>query len=128
MQAQHPVGCAARGQDAKPDFFEQANLLETRERIEIAKEYGADLFLSIHVNAGFSRKAAGSSVYCLSFKGASSNTARMLAKKENASDFVGGVSLDQQNNDLNAIACIEAGDLLTGVIYERPIVCATFCN
>ncbi len=75
------------------------------KRVEIAKEYGADLFLSIHVNAGFSTKAAGSSVYCLSFKGASNNVARVAEARENASDSIGGVPLEQQKSNLNVILC-----------------------
>ena len=65
------------------------------KRVEIARQYGADLFISIHADASFNTRAAGSSVYCLSFQGASSNTARMAARKENASDFIGGVPLGQ---------------------------------
>lgn len=75
------------------------------KRIEIAREYGADLFLSVHVNAGFSTKAAGSSVYCLSFKGASNNVARVAEERENASDSIGGVPLEQQKSNLNVILC-----------------------
>ena len=75
------------------------------KRIEIAKEYGADLFISIHVNAGFSTRAAGSSVYCLSFKGASNNVARVAEARENASDSIGGVPLEQQKSNLNVILC-----------------------
>ncbi len=84
----------------KGDYF-----IPLGKRIEIAKEYGADLFLSIHVNAGFSTKAAGSSVYCLSFKGASSNLARLAEARENASDSIGGVPLEQQKSNLNVILC-----------------------
>ena len=84
----------------KGDYF-----IPLGKRIEIAKEYGADLFLSIHVNAGFSTKAAGSSVYCLSFKGASSNLARLAEERENASDSIGGVPLEQQKSNLNVILC-----------------------
>ena len=73
------------------------------KRVEIAKQYGADLFISIHADASFNTRAAGSTVYCLSFKGATSNTARMAAKKENASDFIGGVPLGQPGGDLNNI-------------------------
>ena len=73
------------------------------KRVEIARQYSADLFISIHADASFNTKAAGSSVYCLSFKGASSNTARMTAKKENASDFIGGIPLGQPSGDLNNI-------------------------
>lgn len=82
------------------DYF-----LPLGKRIEIAKEYGADLFLSLHVNAGFSRKAAGSSVYCLSFKGASNNVARIAEERENASDSIGGVPLEQEKSNLNVILC-----------------------
>lgn len=84
----------------KGDYF-----IPLGKRIEIAKEYGADLFLSVHVNAGFSTKAAGSSVYCLSFKGASNNVARVAEKRENASDSIGGVPLEQQKSNLNVILC-----------------------
>ena len=80
------------------DYF-----IPLQKRIDIADQYGADLFISIHADSSFSPKVAGSSVYCLSFKGASSNTARMAASKENASDFIGGVSLDHYNKDLNTI-------------------------
>ena len=73
------------------------------KRVEIARQYSADLFISIHTDASFNTKAAGSSVYCLSFKGASSNTARMVAKKENASDFIGGIPLGRPSGDLNNI-------------------------
>ena len=82
----------------KGDYF-----ISLKKRIEITKQYGADLFISIHADSSFSKKVYGSSVYCLSFKGASSNTAKMVAAKENASDFIGGVPLDHQNHDLNAI-------------------------
>jgi N-acetylmuramoyl-L-alanine amidase len=84
----------------KGDYF-----IPLGKRIEIAREYGADLFLSVHVNAGFSTKAVGSSVYCLSFKGASSNVGRLAEKRENASDSIGGVPLDQQNSNVNVILC-----------------------
>ena len=82
----------------KGDYF-----IPLQKRVMIAKQYGADIFISIHADSSFSTKAYGTSVYCLSFKGASSNTARMAARKENASDFVGGVPLDHNNNSLNKI-------------------------
>ena len=82
----------------KGDYF-----IPLQKRIEIAKQYGADFFISIHADSSFSKKVRGSSVYCLSFKGATSNTARLAAKKENASDCIGGVALDQRNNDLHTI-------------------------
>lgn len=82
----------------KGDYF-----IPLQKRVMLAKQYGADIFISIHADSSFSTKAYGTSVYCLSFKGASSNTARMAARKENASDFVGGVPLDHNNSSLNKI-------------------------
>ena len=61
-----------------------------KKRLSIAREFGADLFLSIHADAARNRKAKGSSVYCLSTGGAGSEAARILARKENMADIVGG--------------------------------------
>ena len=61
------------------------------KRLTIAREYGADLFVSIHADAARNRSAEGSSVYCLSTGGASSEAAKILARSENLADIVGGV-------------------------------------
>lgn len=72
------------------------------KRVEISREYNADLFISLHTDANFSKKVRGASVYCLSVKGASDETAKLLAERENASDFIGGVSY-ASNKDLDSI-------------------------
>ena len=72
------------------------------KRVEIAREYGADLFVSLHTDANFSKSVRGASVYCLSIKGASDEAAKLLAERENASDFIGGVSY-ASNRDLDSI-------------------------
>jgi N-acetylmuramoyl-L-alanine amidase len=92
--------------------------LSTRTRI--AREYGADLFVSIHADSNFSKELQGTSVYCLSLKGASDNTAEMLAQKENASDSIGGVPLDHNNDDLNAIII----DLVQTHTFNSSMRCA----
>lgn len=61
-----------------------------RKRLKIAREYQADLFLSIHADAERTRTAAGASVYSLSLRSASSEAARILARNENLADIVGG--------------------------------------
>jgi len=61
-----------------------------KKRLKIAREYGADLFLSIHADAARSRQACGSSVYVLSLRGASNEAAKILARNENLADIVGG--------------------------------------
>ena len=71
-----------------------------RQRIEKARKYKADLFISIHADAAKNRNAKGSSVYVLSQHGASSEAAKWLANKENSVDLVGGISIDDKDNAL----------------------------
>lgn len=68
------------------DYF-----IPLRERTEIARKKGADLFVSIHADAAPRSSAFGASVYALSDRGATSETARWLADGENRSDLIGGV-------------------------------------
>ena len=89
--------------------------MRLRKRIEKARENKADLFISIHADAFRDRRVHGSSVYVLSQKGASSEAARWLAESENASDLIGGVSLDNRDDvlasvllDLSQTASLEA--------------------
>ena len=74
-----------------------------RRRTEIARRHGADLFVSIHADAFRDPRVSGSSVYVLSRRGASSEAARWLARQENASDFVGGVSIDDKDDLLASV-------------------------
>jgi len=74
-----------------------------KKRLQIAREYGADLFLSIHTDSHRSRGARGASVYCLSPRGASSEAARLLAKSENLSDIVAGVPNGEKNGESDPI-------------------------
>ncbi|MCC8419609.1 N-acetylmuramoyl-L-alanine amidase AmiC [Photorhabdus thracensis] len=61
-------------------------------RVAKARKMRADLFVSIHADAFSNRAAHGSSVFALSTKGATSNTARFLAQTQNEADQIGGVS------------------------------------
>jgi N-acetylmuramoyl-L-alanine amidase len=69
-------------------------------RVVKARKLQADLFISIHADAFTSPDARGSSVFALSEHGATSTMARYLAKTENESDLIGGVSLDDKDPDL----------------------------
>lgn len=62
-----------------------------RQRTRIAREQKADFFVSIHADAFDSPRPHGSSVYALSQRGATSETAQWLAASENRSDLIGGV-------------------------------------
>ncbi len=66
-------------------------------RVVKARKMQADLFVSIHADAFTNPAARGSSVFALSERGATSASARYLAKKENESDLIGGVSLDDKD-------------------------------
>jgi len=73
-----------------------------RKRVDIARRYQADLFISIHCNASRDHDATGTEVYFLSLTGATDEAARSLAETENAADLVGGVSA-QTGDDLLSI-------------------------
>lgn len=62
-------------------------------RVEKARKVHADLFVSIHADAYIKSHARGSSVFALSERGATSASARWLAKKENEADLIGGVNI-----------------------------------
>ncbi len=74
-----------------------------QDRVKIAQEYGADLFISLHTNGSRSRQTRGTSLYCLSIKGASDTATQLLAQKENASDMIGGISAASAQKDLDSI-------------------------
>jgi N-acetylmuramoyl-L-alanine amidase len=84
-----------------------------KKRLEIAREYGADLFISIHTDAHRSRGARGASVYCLSTGGASSEAARLLARDENLSDIIAGVENGENNG--------EAGHIMLNMLQTETI-------
>ncbi len=74
-----------------------------KKRYQLARQRGADLFISIHADAFYNRKVKGSSVFVLSPKGASSEAARWLARKENDADLIGGVRLDEKDDMLATV-------------------------
>ncbi|MFQ5660148.1 MAG: N-acetylmuramoyl-L-alanine amidase [Gammaproteobacteria bacterium] len=122
----------------KGDYF-----LRLRKRIKKARKYKADMFVSIHADAFRDPDVHGSSVYILSKKGASSEQARWLAEQENASDLIGGVSLEDKDDvlasvllDLSQTASLEAsidvaervldGLKQVGAAHKRKVQAAGF--
>lgn len=72
-------------------------------RRELARQAQADLFVSVHADAFTHPSANGSSVFALSSRGATSTFAQFLADKENLSDLVGGVSLNDKDAVLSSV-------------------------
>lgn len=68
------------------------NYVGLRERLDIARRYKADIFVSIHADAFIHHESNGASVFALSERGATSEAAQWLAAKENHSEL-GGVNL-----------------------------------
>jgi N-acetylmuramoyl-L-alanine amidase len=83
-----------------------------RNRVKKARSHQADLFVSLHADAYKSPRVEGASVYALSLNGASSEAARWIAEKENASDLIGGVSLDDKD-DLIASVLLDLSQTAT---------------
>jgi N-acetylmuramoyl-L-alanine amidase len=74
-----------------------------RDRMRRARAQQADLFVSVHADSIRDRRVDGSSVYILSQRGATDEASRWLAERENASDLIGGVSLDDKDNVLASV-------------------------
>ena len=74
------------------------------KRIELGRQYDADLFVSIHADANQQdQDASGSSVFVLSKDGATSIQAKWLADKENNADRIGGVNAVDKAPELSKL-------------------------
>ncbi len=82
----------------KGDYY-----LTLRQRLMLARRDKADMFVAIHADAYRNRSAHGASVYALSQRGATSEAARWLAKRENKSELMGGVKLQNKSNMLRSV-------------------------
>ena len=89
--------------DAEPGY--EALLVRTgdyymahKARRDKARLAQADLFISIHADGFKDKSARGASVFALSQRGATSETARFLAQKENEADLVGGVVINDKDD------------------------------
>lgn len=72
-----------------------------RERVNIARRYKGDLFISIHADSVASGRssARGASVYTLSNISSDKETAA-LAARENQADIIGGIDLSHEDKDV----------------------------
>ena len=103
------------------DYFLPLNV-----RVDKARAVKADLFVSIHADSFARRDARGSSVFALSERRATSEMAKLLAKKENESDLIGGVDLKGKDSyvtqtllDLSQTATIDHSLRLGNAVLQR---------
>lgn len=80
-----------------------------RRRTDIARQQRADLFVSIHADAFKNPAAHGASVFALSAGGATSETAKYLAERENRADLIGGAG---------SVRLSDKDSMLAGVLLD----------
>ena len=81
---------------------EDDRFLVLRERYGLARQLGADLFISVHCDSAENADASGATVYTLS-EVASDKEAARLAARENKADIIAGVDLGAQNPDISSL-------------------------
>jgi N-acetylmuramoyl-L-alanine amidase len=75
------------------------DFLALKERVELAREHHAALFISIHADSVREDYVRGATVYTLS-DDASDATAAALAARENRADILAGLAIDTQPDDV----------------------------
>lgn len=80
-----------------------------RKRTQIAHQQRADVFISVHADGFKQASVNGASVYALSRRGATSETARYLAQRENRADLIGGVG---------SVSLSDKDDMLASVLLD----------
>ena len=82
---------------------EEDKFIPLYERVEIAHQHNADIFLSIHADGFIRPEAHGASVFALSTRGASSTLARYMANKENAADDFTDIAVKTRDASLQKV-------------------------
>ena len=76
--------------------------LTLKERVKVARDNEADLFIAIHADTVRGQDVRGATIYTLSEK-ASDAEAEALAHKENRADIIAGVDLETENEQVTDI-------------------------
>ncbi len=111
------------------DFF-----IPLRGRVNIARKYKADLFISVHADSmgNGSRTTRGASVYTLSDVSSDKETEK-LAARENQADIIGGIDLSHEDKEVANILIdlailrsfvypsVDLLNILSHVMQEKPV-------
>jgi N-acetylmuramoyl-L-alanine amidase len=76
--------------------------ISLKNRVIVARDRNADLFLAIHADTVRGKDARGVTIYTLSDK-ASDAEAEALAKRENRADIIGGLDLETETEEITDI-------------------------
>jgi N-acetylmuramoyl-L-alanine amidase len=76
--------------------------LPLQDRVKLARDAGADLFLSVHADSAPHASARGLSVYTLSEK-ATDDFSKLLAEHENEADLMGGLDIPPADKEVKEI-------------------------
>lgn len=75
-----------------------------RGRLSIARKCHGDAFVAVHADAFHNPRARGASVFALSQRGATSESARWIAARENKSEMLGGsIDLSDKSHLLSSV-------------------------
>jgi N-acetylmuramoyl-L-alanine amidase len=81
---------------------ERDEFVRLRDRIQVARDANAQLFVSVHADSIKDRTLRGASVYTLS-ENASDDEAAALAQRENRADVIAGLDLTGESDDVTNI-------------------------
>ena len=95
---------------------ERDHKVSLHRRVEVARDAGADLFLSIHVDLLDDREVHGVSVYTLSDEASDVETAE-LAARENKADIVADVDLSEGYDE-------EVAKVLISMVQQNTMNCS----
>jgi N-acetylmuramoyl-L-alanine amidase len=70
-----------------------------KDRVQVARDHKADMFISLHADSAPAGDVRGLSVYTLSEKASDEETAA-LAEQENSSDVIGGIDLAVEDKNV----------------------------
>ncbi|MGD9535868.1 MAG: N-acetylmuramoyl-L-alanine amidase [Alphaproteobacteria bacterium] len=86
------------------------------ERVEIARQAGAQLFVSLHADKHDSPRLRGASIYTLSEKASDAET-EAYARRENRADVVAGVALAEEYDE-------EVAKILFSLVQQSTMNCS----
>jgi N-acetylmuramoyl-L-alanine amidase len=76
--------------------------IKLHNRVKIARQANADIFISVHADSVRNNQTRGASVYTLSDTASDAQTAK-LAARENRADLIAGIDLDVEDEDVSMI-------------------------